>query len=125
MQRRHPDDPATLALFEQVSDAEKASFLVHARRLVMAATVPSFVQGRSVRRKPLPGVALAPVTDGENDEDEKAHRKLRTTLAFLTGLEGADMPRDVFRVMLDLLMPTWDLLRHKGAWPGGGQPRSK
>jgi len=115
LKNRYPLEPTTLALVQQDSDAVKASFLVKARRLVMAATrtaVASYLQGRVARGQPLPSVALAPVTDGENKDE------LRTTLAFLVGMEGGGMPRDVFRVVLDLLMPFWDPLRRKA--PGGG-----
>jgi len=31
------------------------------------------------------------------------------------------MPRDVFRVVLDLLMPFWDPLRRKGPRPAEGR----
>jgi len=43
-------------------------------------------------------------------------------LAFLVGMEGGPkgggMPRDVFRVVLDMLMPTWDPLRRGVAGDG-------
>jgi hypothetical protein len=100
-------------------DAEKASFLVKARRLVMAATrptPPSFLQGRVARGLPLPVVVLSPVMDGPNDDE------LRTMLAWLVGMEGGGgMSRDVFRVVLELLMPWWHPLRRKVP-KGGGQP---
>lgn len=54
---------------------------------------------------PFPDVALAPVTDDQNNDE------LHTMLAWLVGAEGGGMPRDVFRVVLDLLMPFWDPLR--------------
>jgi hypothetical protein len=58
---------------------------------------------------------MAPVADGQNNEHEEEDRKLRTTLAFLFGKEGGakgeGMPRDVFRVVMDMLMPSWDPLR--------------
>jgi hypothetical protein len=41
------------------------------------------------------------MADFQNDAEP---RKLRTTLAFLVGIEGGGMPRDVFRVVLDLLI---------------------
>jgi hypothetical protein len=69
---------------------------------------------------PLPHVAMAPLTD---DQDKEEDRKLRTMLSFLLemdgGPEGEGMPRDVFRVVLNLLMPSWDPLR-RGT--GGEQP---
>ncbi len=52
--------------------------------------------------------------DDEGEEREEG-RKLRTTLTFLLGLgggpQGEGMPRDVFRVVLNMLMPPWDPLR--------------
>lgn len=77
---------------------------------------------------PLPTVALAPVTDDEDEEDEEeeASRKLRIMLAWLVGLEGGGVPRDVFRVVLGLLMPFWDPSRRTmrgGGGGGGGQRR--
>jgi len=119
-------------------DAEKASFLVKARRLVMAATrttPPSYLQGRVARGLPLPRVALAPATDdkdeeegkeeeveGKGEDEEKAKRKLRSRLAWLVGMEGGHMLPEVFRVVMELLMPMWDPLRGKVSMEGG-QPR--
>jgi hypothetical protein len=111
LQLINPTHSTTLALLKQSLDAEKASFLVKVRRLTMAATrttAPSFLQGRVACGLPLPHVALASMaTDGENGnvEGEEARRELRTTLTFLVGMEGGAMPRDVLRVVLDLLMP--------------------
>ena len=117
LRKDHPTHPTTLALVEQSLDAEKASFLVKARRLVVATTrtpAPSFLQGRVASGLPLPVVTLAVETDGQNNNDDNAEdRKLRTMLTLLVGMEGRDMPRDVFRVVLDLLMPFWDPLRRK------------
>jgi hypothetical protein len=48
------------------------------------------------------------------------HRKLRTTLAFMCGLGREAMPQDVFFVVMDLLMPSWNPFRRKDA--GEGQP---
>jgi hypothetical protein len=57
-------------------------------------------------------VALSPVMDGPNDDE------LRTKLAWLVGVEGGGgMLRDVFRVVLDLLMPWWHSLRRKAQGP--------
>lgn len=102
LQRVHPSHPTTLALLEQISNTEKASFLIKTRRLVVAAThnststAPSFVQDRVARGLPLPHAAMSPVmTDGQsNDEDEEeAMLKLRTALAFLVGVERGSVPR--------------------------------
>ena len=66
-------------------------------------------------------MALAPLTDGPTDDEHgKEYRKLRTTLAFMCGLGREAMLRDVFRVVMDLLMPSWDPLRRKNA--EAGQP---
>ena len=133
---RHPDHQALIALLEDYQDAkedaEKASLLVKARRLAIAAhsnaVAPSCLQGRLARGQPLPRVTLTPLTAGQNDgekeeeeeEEEKEEggqeyeeRKLRTALAFMCGVGREGMPRDVFRVVVDLLMPSWDPLRRK------------
>lgn len=113
-----PTHPTTLALLEQSLSAEKASFLVKVR-LVMAAhrtTAPSFLVGRVADGLPLPHVALASVTTNEQnagEEEGEKDCKLRTNLAFMCGVEREAMPRDVFRVVLDLLMPSWDPLRKR------------
>ena len=68
----------------------------------------------------MPRVALVPLTAGqadgekENEEGEEG-RKLRITLAFMCGVGREGMPRDVFRVVMDLLMSSWDPLRRKNA----------
>jgi len=69
--------------------------------------------------QPLPRVTLAPLVDGQNDEVEQEGRTLRKTLAFLTGMGGGGMPRDVLRIVIDLISPSWDPLRRAG--PGGGE----
>ena len=55
--------------------------------------------------------------DAQKDAEED--RKLRNLMAFLLGMEGGPkgegMPRDVFWVVQDLLMPTWGPLRRKSA----------
>jgi hypothetical protein len=68
---RNPNYHALIVLLEQYpdaqKDAEKASLLVTARRLVMAAaraTPPSYLQGRVVCGLPLPRAALAPLRGG-------------------------------------------------------------
>jgi hypothetical protein len=130
-----------VVLLEEAADAEKASLLVKARRLVVASTshtaTPSCLRGRVARRQPLPRVTLAPVLIGYNGEerhdafgialiyifgllarprkDDEKHRKHRDLVAFLLGVgggsKGEGMPRDVFLLVLDFLMPSWDPLR--------------
>jgi len=98
-------------LLEQ--DAEKASLLVKARRLAVAANsnavAPSCLQARVARGQPLPRLALMPLADEDEEGDEG--RKFRTTKAFMCGVGREGMPRDVFRVVMDLVMPSWDPLR--------------
>jgi hypothetical protein len=61
-------------------------------------------------------------SDDDEDEDEEECRKLRITLAFMCGVGREAMPRDVFWLVLDLLMPFWDPLRRKApGLAGGGQ----
>jgi len=119
---------ATIALLEHaLVEAEKASLLVKARHLTVAATTStavalSYVQRRVAQGQPLPHVALAPVAGQQNglcaDEEANQARKLQTTLAFMCGLGREGMPRDVLRVVMDLLMPSWDPLRRKSADTG-------
>ena len=49
-------------------------------------------------------------------------RRVAPWLAFVLGMKGgpgnAGVPRDIFLVVLDLLMPTWDPLRRRGALTG-------
>jgi hypothetical protein len=61
-------------------------------------------------------VALIPQTDGEGEEG----LNLRIALAFMCGVGREGMPRDVFRVVMDLLMPSWDPLRRKIGGTGMG-----
>jgi hypothetical protein len=61
-------------------------------------------------------------TDGEKEELEEG-RKLHTTLAFMCGLGREGMPQDVFRFVMDLLMPSWDPLRRKNACAGPPLPQ--
>lgn len=124
IRQRCPQFHAVIALLEQVPDAEKASFLVKVRRFAVAANsnavVPSCLQARVDRGQPLPGVALMPMTD--EDEEEEESRKLRTTLAFMCGLGREGMPRDVFRATMGFVVPTWDPLRRNVPGVEGGVP---
>ena len=121
---------ATIALLEQAPDAQKSSLLVKVRRLhvitvsaASTAITPSYLRGRVVRGQPLPEVSLAPPTADLTDQDEEGDRKLRTMLAFIVGMEGGfegqSMPPDVFRVVLHMLMPSWDPLRRGVSADGG------
>jgi hypothetical protein len=116
---------AAITLLEHaLPEAEKASLLVNARRLAVIANgsivAPCCLQARVVQGQPLPRIALATPMDGQNDgeedeEDWEESRRLRTALAFMCGFGREGMPRDVFRVVLELLMPHWDPLRRKNA----------
>lgn len=105
----------------QAPDGQKASILVKARRLVVASTstgvVPSYLQHRVAEGQPLPHVSMTPQSVDRNDEDEKG-LKFRILLAFLVGMgggpDGKVMPAGVFRMVLDLLMPSWDPRRNRG-----------
>lgn len=120
----HPTYTTTTALLEQaLVAAELTSLLVKARRLIVAANanvILPYLQGRVVRARTLPPVTLRQLTlqlnlaSGISVETEQC-RKLCTTLAFLFemggGPKGKGMPRDVFWIVMDLLMPIWDPLR--------------
>jgi len=136
LRKRHPYPYATIALVEQASDAERTSLLVKARRLVIAATnptvTPSYLQDRV--QQLMPRVTLLPaITDyggemgynklgamllfrfgqwaGPREGDEE-RRKFHSMVTFLLGggPESEGMPRDVFRLVMDFLMPYWDPL---------------
>lgn len=105
-------------LDEAFIDAEKTSLLVKARRLVVAATAPamapSYMQNRVARCLFLPHVTMARLMDAQNDEQEggrKVHSLMVYLLAMGGGPKGEGMPRDVFLLVLDFLMPSWDPLR--------------
>ena len=65
----------------------------------------------------MPRVTLTPVAGKEGGST------FRSMVAFLLGMEGGPentgMPRDMYRVVLDLLNPTWDPLRRGSG--GAGQ----
>jgi len=129
LEERHPICETTIALLKQaIAEVEVTSLIVKARRLVVAANsdvIPSYLQGRVARGKPLPRVELRrlalqrTLTGGISFESEQC-RKLRNMMPFILGKgggpEGDSMPRDVFRgVFMDLLMPSWDPLQRKRA----------
>ena len=121
LRAHYPNRHDIIALLERAPDSEKASLLVKARLVVAAAistVAPSCLQDRVTRGRPMPGVAMAAVVGGHDDGKEEECRKLHTALAFMCGLGREGMPRDVFRVVMDLLMPPWDPLRRKGTSAG-------
>jgi hypothetical protein len=86
-----PSNHATIslaALLAQAPNAEKASLLAKARRLVIAATssvvMPSYLRERVLRGKPLPRAILAPVLIGYNGDE--LHNKLGIMLIHLFGV---------------------------------------
>jgi hypothetical protein len=119
LRENFPTRHTTIALVEQaLADIEKTWLIVKARRLTVAAintVAPSYLQQRVVRGLPLPRVAMTPLTIGQDDVDGEEGRKFRTLIMFFLGvgggLENESMPRDVFRVVMDFLMPAWDPLR--------------
>ena len=133
IRRHHPSDHAAIAFLEQtLAEADKTALLVKARRLAVAAAVnsntsvmptPTYKQERMALGQSLPQVAHVPLMGGQEDEEGEGEgeetRKLHTALAFMCGLGREGMPRDVFGVVFDLLMPSWDPLRRKNA---GGLP---
>lgn len=126
LQQQWPENDAAMALLEQTPEAQKTSLLVQARRIFAVSTsnamVPSYLQGRVARGQALARVNLTPIT-GANKSTKERRRKLRTMLAFMCGIRGGPkgegMPRDVFRVVLNMLMPTWDPLRRGNVGEGG------
>ena len=111
-------------LEEHVLEAEKSSLLVRARRIEFVSrndAAPSYLQGRVLPSLPLPRVMLQQirvpnkaVKKGRDARGEE-RRKLRNLVAFLIGMEGGPkgegMPRDIFPVVMDFIMPPWDPLR--------------
>lgn len=125
VQHHYPTHTNTIALLEQISDAEKAWLIVTARRLIVNATrnnalMPSYLQARIAQGQPVPQVMLLrtepprTVNSGHGEEC----RKLRILMAFLVGMAGGGMPQEVFRVVMELLMPSWDPLRRGVAGAG-------
>lgn len=119
LRRNHCTHHTSIALLDQAPNAKKAFLIVKGRRLIVAATskpIPSYLQGRVGRGEPLPCVVLIPPLESSHTEDEDEEgRKFRSMLAFLLGMQGGPtdegMPRDVFRIVMDLLMSSWDPLR--------------
>jgi len=118
----HPDHHTTIALLlkpvlEAKKDVENASLLIKARRLVVAtsnntAATPSYLQARVVGGRPLPRVELVAV--GRKKRANR-RRKFSAMLALFLGIKDGPhnegMPRDVFRVVMGFVMPSWDPLR--------------
>jgi len=95
---------------------DQGPLLIKTRLAIAAnsnAVAPSCLQGRAARTRPLPRVALVPLTNGQNDgedDDGGKGRKLRTALAFMCGLGREGMPAALFGMVMNLLMPSWDSL---------------
>jgi len=94
-----------MVLLEQYPDAkkeaEKASFLVKVRRLVVAAAqMPSYL----VRSSGTSDAATLPESECHSDEEKKGHK----VLALLCQLGGGGGVPDV---VLDYVMPSWTPLR--------------
>jgi len=129
IRRCRPHYQATIALLEQTlaeaeKDVEKTALLVKARRLATVSRniiAPSYLQDRVTQGQPLPQVQLVPLASGTTRAKER-ERNRHGFVAFLLGMEGgpenAGMSRDVFRVVMDLLMSSWDPLRRKNTGTG-------
>ena len=120
--QRHPTHHTTIALLVRaLAEAETSSFLVKVRCFVLAT--PAL---RSWQQSRLPRVALAPLAADQNN-DEQTHNfrfMLQVLLGMVTGPDGMILPGDLFRVVLDFLMPTWDPLRRAGG-ARGQQPQQQ
>ena len=125
LRQSHPDHRAAIAVLEQAPDAEKASLLAKARRLIIVANsntaLPTCLQGRLARGQPLPRVALVPTMGGLNGGGEFSN--LRSMVGPLLGIEGMPggeaPPRRVFGTVMDLVMPSWDtVLQDAGVLQG-------
>ena len=87
----HPDYlPFTVLLEQALAEAEKASLLVKARRLAVAANsnsvAPSCLQARMARGQTLPRVVLMPLAGG-NKRTRERRRTRRGLVGFLLGME--------------------------------------
>jgi len=92
----YPTYHTVFALFERLrKNAEKASLLVKARRLAVAANSNTVAQSYLEGRVALPRVSLAPVEEEEEEEVRKIHTLVAFTLGTEGGPENAGMPRDV------------------------------
>ena len=124
LQEKYPSHPTALALVEEMRNAEKASFLVKVRRFVLATRETNRLRSWEQRR--MPRVALAPLAAGQNDDEEtgKVRARLEVLLGMVTtGHDGKLFPGDLFRAVLDFVMPTWDPLRRAGG--AGGQQQQQ
>jgi hypothetical protein len=110
--QKYRSHQAPIILLEQsLADSKKAWLLVKACRLVVSS---SSIATSSCMKDPATRGDPVPVAGGLNDENE-GYCKLQSMVAFLVGVKGGPkgegMPRDVFRIVMDLLMPSWDPLR--------------
>lgn len=114
------NDPTNLPALDLLSPQTYAAhlrsdFLVHARRLVVAATNggrATWAQARLGQDNALP--LVVPLNVYLQGEEGNRRRKLRKTLSFVVGLDGPGgktLPGGVFVHMMTMLMPTWDPLR--------------
>lgn len=116
----------------QVPDAQSASLLVKARRIVILAAqgeppgqAPTFLQSRVEQGMAWPCVEMATtmvardgggVTTDDDSDVEKQQRRLRTAVAFVVGIDGPkgkSLPGGLFVGIMDFLLPFWDPLRER------------
>lgn len=112
---------AHVLLQAKIDDHARNATLVHIRRLALAAAggsaTASWVQTRKDHHRPLPSVDM--VVENTRHQRNNKSRSLRKTLAFVLDTpqemeqERRGMPKDVFLVMMDMLMPAWDPLRYR------------
>jgi len=116
LRQYQPSYHTTMTPLEQaLADAEKTSLLARSLVIVANAVIaPSYLKGRLARGQILPRIALVLLTTGQSDHDAEEHHLFHRLMTFVLGMgggPGGGIPRDVFRVVMDLLMPKSDPLR--------------
>lgn len=136
LRRLHPNHHSTIAALEAAMGRTEATLLlVNTCRLVFPETDTAaqlrYVRTKITKLRPVPQVVLWKVlrkgevrhrvtevrhrvTAATHDTDEEG-LKVRNLMTFVIGLgggpRGAGMPPDVFRIVMDYTMPSWDPLR--------------
>jgi len=129
LRRLHPNHHTTIAALEAaIGRTEATLLLINTRRHVSPETNTaaqlSYVRRKITKLRPEPQVVLRRVlrkgevrhrvTAACDDTDEEGI-KVRNLFTFVIGLGGgpraAGMPPEVFRIVMDHTMPSWDPLR--------------
>lgn len=111
-----PIEPLELILLEEAMDAQRAVFLIKARQMAIASRTGMSEAGKCVKQgKVERGRALPSIASGmEGKEGDELG--FGVLVAFVGGVElkerGHGMPRDVFMVVMDMLIPSWHPLRN-------------